>query len=90
MVKEQKNNFLFFAYLAGLSIVGFLATDMYLPAFDKMRIDLNTTKSNISATLSLFLAGYAIAQLVWGPISDKLGKRKTILMGLSIFMVSSF
>ncbi|WP_316820330.1 purine nucleoside transporter PunC [Pedobacter gandavensis] len=88
-VNHKKNSFLFFLYLVGLSIIGFLATDMYLPAFDKMRLDLGTSKSNISATLSLFLAGYGIAQLLWGPISDKFGKPKTVLMGLSIFTISS-
>ena len=89
MPKQNKNNFFFLVYLTGLSIIGFLATDMYLPAFEQMRVDLDTTKSSISATLSLFLAGYAIAQLMWGPISDKVGKPKTILMGLSIFALSS-
>jgi Bcr/CflA subfamily drug resistance transporter len=89
MSKNKRNSFLFFVYLTGLSIIGFLATDMYLPAFDKMRIDLNASKSSISATMSLFLAGYAIAQLLWGPISDKAGKPKTVLMGLCIFTVAS-
>lgn len=89
MPNNQKNSFLFFIYLTGLSIIGFLATDMYLPAFDKMRIDLGTSKSSISATLSLFLAGYCIAQLLWGPISDKIGKPKTVLTGLSIFTFAS-
>ncbi|MDR0228871.1 MAG: Bcr/CflA family multidrug efflux MFS transporter [Flavobacteriaceae bacterium] len=88
-MNRVKNKYSFLIYLTGLSIIGFLATDMYLPAFDKMRLDLNTTKSNISATLSLFLAGYAIAQLLWGPISDKVGKPKTIITGLSIFTISS-
>lgn len=88
-LNHKKNSFLFFIYLIGLSIIGFLATDMYLPAFDKMRLDLGTSKSNISATLSLFLAGYGIAQLLWGPISDKFGKPKTVLMGLSIFTIAS-
>lgn len=89
MPKQNKNNFFFLVYLAGLSIIGFLATDMYLPAFEQMRVDLATTKSSISATLSLFLAGYAIAQLIWGPISDKIGKPKTIIIGLMIFTLSS-
>ncbi|SDH91788.1 purine nucleoside transporter PunC [Myroides phaeus] len=89
MSNNKPNSFLFLVYLAGLSIIGFLATDMYLPAFDKMRIDLGTTKSNISLSLSLFLGGYAIAQLIWGPISEKFGKPKTILTGLGIFTISS-
>lgn len=89
MSGTTKNSFLFLVYLGGLSIIGFLATDMYLPAFDTMRIDLGTSKQNISASLSLFLGGFAIAQLIWGPISDKYGKPKSILMGLILFSVAS-
>ncbi|TCC96921.1 purine nucleoside transporter PunC [Pedobacter hiemivivus] len=89
IILKKKNSFLFFIYLVGLSIIGLLATDMYLPAFDKMRVDLGSTKSSIGATMSLFLAGYAIAQLIWGPISDKAGKPKTVLIGLSIFTIAS-
>lgn len=89
MLDKKKNSFLFLVYLVGLSIIGFLATDMYLPAFDMMRLDLATDKSNISASLSLFLAGYALAQLVWGPVSDKIGKPKTVLMGLTLFTLAS-
>lgn len=88
-MSTQKNNFLFLVYLAGLSIIGFLATDMYLPAFDTMKQDLNTSKSTIGASLTLFLGGYSIAQLLWGPIADKYGKPKAILTGLSIFAISS-
>lgn len=86
---NHNRNYLFLVYLAGLSIIGFLATDMYLPAFDAMREDLNTSKSNVSASLSLFLGGYAIAQLVWGPISDKFGRPKAIIAGLIIFILAS-
>ncbi|TDQ79925.1 purine nucleoside transporter PunC [Sphingobacterium yanglingense] len=89
MVNKEKNNFLFLVYLAGLSVIGFLATDMYLPAFDKMRIDLDTTKNSIGASLTLFLAGYAIAQLLWGPLADKIGRPQSILMGLGIFTLAS-
>lgn len=88
-MNPNKNNFMFLVYLTGLSIVGFLATDMYLPAFDKMRLDLDTSHANISISLSLFLGGYAIAQLLWGPLLDKFGKPKSILLGLGIFMLSS-
>lgn len=84
-----KNNFLFIVYLSLLSIVGFLTTDMYLPAFDTMRLTLDTSKSWISATLSIYLAGFALAQLLWGPISDRLGKTKAILLGLIIFIIAS-
>lgn len=84
---QPKKHFPF--YLALLSIVGFLATDMYLPAFDIMHRDLATSKALIGASLTLFLGGYAAGQLLWGPLSDRYGKPEAILAGLSIFTLSS-
>ncbi|EOV9629149.1 purine nucleoside transporter PunC [Cronobacter dublinensis] len=75
----------FLFWLAGLSVLGFLATDMYLPAFAAIEADLRTAPSAISASLSLFLAGFALAQLVWGPLSDRFGRRPVLLAGLGIF-----
>ncbi|MEM6159470.1 purine nucleoside transporter PunC [Erwinia sp. P6884] len=75
-------------YLAMLSIVGFLATDMYLPAFGAMQEDLHTEAGAISASLSLFLAGFACAQLFWGPLSDRIGRKPVLLMGLGLFSLS--
>lgn len=75
----------FLCWLAGLSVLGFLATDMYLPAFAAIEADLHTVPSAISASLSLFLAGFALAQLVWGPLSDRFGRRPVLLAGLGIF-----
>ncbi|EKK4000215.1 Bcr/CflA family multidrug efflux MFS transporter [Cronobacter sakazakii] len=75
----------FLCWLAGLSVLGFLATDMYLPAFAVIEADLHTVPSAISASLSLFLAGFALAQLVWGPLSDRFGRRPVLLAGLGIF-----
>ncbi|SQC93054.1 Inner membrane transport protein ydhC [Cedecea neteri] len=65
----------FLIWLAGLSVLGFLATDMYLPAFAAIQQDLGTTASAVSASLSLFLAGFAFAQLMWGPLSDRFGRK---------------
>ncbi|WP_455424625.1 purine nucleoside transporter PunC [Dryocola sp. LX212] len=78
----------FLIWLAGLSVLGFLATDMYLPAFAAIQQDLNTEASAVSASLSLFLAGFAFAQLMWGPMSDLFGRKPILLAGLSIFAVS--
>lgn len=75
----------FLIWLAGLSVLGFLATDMYLPAFAAIQQDLNTQAAAVSASLSLFLAGFAFAQLMWGPMSDRFGRRPVLLAGLAIF-----
>jgi len=75
----------FLVWLGGLSVLGFLATDMYLPAFSIMQADLQTPAAAISASLSLFLAGFAFAQLLWGPMSDRFGRKPVLLAGLAIF-----
>ncbi|OWF86053.1 Bcr/CflA family multidrug efflux transporter [Yersinia kristensenii] len=77
----------FMFYLAGLSMLGYLATDMYLPAFGAMQQELHTSAGSISASLSIFLAGFAIAQLIWGPVSDKLGRKPVLLVGLGLFAI---
>ena len=79
----------FLVWLAGLSVLGFLATDMYLPAFAAIQSDLQTPASAVSASLSLFLAGFAVAQLLWGPLSDHYGRKPILLLGLSIFALGS-
>ena len=79
----------FLVWLAGLSVLGFLATDMYLPAFAAIQGDLQTPASAVSASLSLFLAGFAAAQLLWGPLSDRYGRKPVLLIGLTIFALGS-
>ncbi|EAM7491866.1 Bcr/CflA family multidrug efflux MFS transporter [Salmonella enterica] len=79
----------FLVWLAGLSVLGFLATDMYLPAFAAIQADLQTPAAAVSASLSLFLAGFAVAQLLWGPLSDRYGRKPILLLGLSIFALGS-
>jgi Bcr/CflA subfamily drug resistance transporter len=74
-------------YLAGLSMLGYLATDMYLPAFGAMQQDLQISAGAISASLSIFLAGFAFAQLLWGPLSDRIGRKPVLLIGLALFAV---
>ena len=79
----------FLVWLAGLSVLGFLATDMYLPAFAAIQADLQTPASAVSASLSLFLAGFAAAQLLWGPLSDRYGRKPVLFIGLTIFALGS-
>ncbi len=72
-------------YLAGLSMLGYLAIDMYLPAFGMMQRELSISEGAISNSLSIFLFGFAVAQLLWGPLSDKVGRKPILLIGLSLF-----
>ncbi|MGY3571147.1 purine nucleoside transporter PunC [Vibrio paucivorans] len=77
-------------YLAALSMLGFVATDMYLPAFKAMEVDFATGPEQIALSLTVFLVGMALGQLVWGLASDKFGHRKTLASGLVLFTIASF
>lgn len=70
-------------------MLGFLATDMYLPAFETIRSEFGTTQTLISLSLSIFLLGMALGQLVYGPLSDRIGRKKMLFVGMTIFVVST-
>ncbi len=69
------------AVLALLAAVAPLAIDMYLPAFPEMAEEFDTSASAIQLTLTTFLLGMAIGQLVFGPLSDRFGRRPLLLVG---------
>jgi DHA1 family bicyclomycin/chloramphenicol resistance-like MFS transporter len=71
--------------LAGLTALAPLAIDAYLPAIPSMAISFGTSIHHVELSLSLFLAGFAIGQLIGGPFSDHFGRRLTVFVGLSIF-----
>ncbi|UPQ89028.1 purine nucleoside transporter PunC [Vibrio sinaloensis] len=76
-------------YLALLSMLGFIATDMYLPAFKSMEVAFATGPEQIALSLTVFLVGMAIGQLMWGLASDKFGHRNTLALGLFVFTIAS-
>lgn len=75
--------------LAFITAIGPLATDMYLPALPAIRSGLGATTAATQATLSFFLIGFALAQLFYGPVSDRKGRRPAMLFGLGLFTLGS-
>jgi DHA1 family bicyclomycin/chloramphenicol resistance-like MFS transporter len=77
------------AVLGALSSFGPLSMDMYLPSTPTIAANLHASQSLVQLTLSGCLAGLAVGQLVAGPISDGLGRKKPLLAGLVAFTVLS-
>ncbi len=69
--------------------VSILSTDLYLPSMPHLPELLSTDVSAVQLTLSLNLAAFALAQLIHGPLSDRIGRRKLLLYGLTGFFLSS-
>ncbi|MER6796097.1 hypothetical protein ABT262_29710, partial [Amycolatopsis mediterranei] len=64
----------FVLVLGGLTAFGPLSIDMYLPALPRMAADLHAADSTVQLTLSAFIVGLALGQLVLGPLSDALAR----------------
>lgn len=87
MTTKQRYSLLFI--LGGLSALAPLSIDMYLPAFPAMASSLNTNISQVAFSLTSYFIGVSIGQLFYGPITDKYGRRKPLLLGLLVFFVAT-
>ncbi|WP_101953103.1 multidrug effflux MFS transporter [Mycobacterium sp. 3519A] len=77
------------AVLGALVALGPLTIDMYLPALPKIADDLSVSESVAQLTLTGPLAGLALGQLIVGPLSDSLGRRKPMMAGIVLHMLAS-
>ena len=75
--------------LALLSSFTPLSIDMYLPALPVIAVDLKGTAGDIQLTLSAFMIAFGVGQIFYGPAGDRFGRRPVILLGLSIYVVTS-
>jgi DHA1 family bicyclomycin/chloramphenicol resistance-like MFS transporter len=78
-------------YITLVSLVAYaaIATDLYLPAIPYMIVDLGGTTSDGQLTLSVFMVGLALGQLVFGPLSDHFGRIPVVRAGTLLFLVTS-
>lgn len=77
------------ALLAILSAFIPLSTDMYLPALPTMAATFHAPTALVNLTLVLFFVFYSLGTLLWGPLSDKYGRKPILLIGLVLYIVSS-
>lgn len=76
-------------FLAMLAAFGSFSTDIYLSSMPILQHNFNTTVSQVQLTLSLYFLAFGLMQLVWGPISDRVGRKPVLLIGVLIFILSS-
>ena len=75
--------------LGALTAIGPLAIDMYLPALPTIAREFGVDASVVQSSLAAYFIGIAIGQAFYGPLSDRLGRKPILYLGLALFMVSS-
>ncbi len=75
--------------LGTLAAFGPLSIDMYLPALPTIAAEFGTTTAAVQQTLSAFFVGLALGQIFYGPISDRMGRRRPLLFGCAMYTVVS-
>lgn len=75
--------------LAALTAIGPATSDIYLPAFPAIAADLGASASEVQLTLTASLIGLALGQFVLGPISDRYGRRRPLIIGMALYCLAS-
>lgn len=86
---SRKKRFTILLILGLLSAVGPFSIDMYLPAFETIAKDFNTSIEHIQLSLTAFFIGIAAGQLIYGPLLDKYGRKKPLIVGFLIYIIAS-
>ncbi len=87
--ESMKKGFLFFAYLFLLSCLGQITSDIYLPALPAIQASLRTTTHMAQMSLALFMYGFAFSHLIFGPLSDSLGRKRPLMYGTVVAIAAS-
>lgn len=75
--------------IAGSLMLQPLSTDLYLASLPHLATDFGVTPAAVQKTLSLFVIGFGVAQLISGPLSDRFGRRPVLLGGMAIYIAAS-
>ena len=82
-------NLLLFIVLGAIGALTPLAIDMYLPAMPTIARDLGVQQGAVQITLTAYTAGFAIGQLIHGPLADSYGRRPVLILGILFFALAS-
>ncbi len=75
--------------LALLTALGPLSIDMYLPALPQMADEFGVSTQMVANTLPAYFLGLAMGQLIYGPVSDRIGRKKPLYFGLALYAIAS-
>jgi DHA1 family bicyclomycin/chloramphenicol resistance-like MFS transporter len=89
MTSPKRSSISIILMLGSLCVVTPFAIDMYLPAFSRIAAEFHTTTPAISLSLSTYFVGFALGQVLYGPLLDRYGRRRPLYAGLIAYVLCS-
>ena len=87
--KAPTRNLYIVLFATSLAIISMIGIDIYVPALDEIQSDFNTTAAMVGISMPAFFAGTFATQLIYGPISDVVGRKPVLLVGLCLFLLGT-
>jgi DHA1 family bicyclomycin/chloramphenicol resistance-like MFS transporter len=87
---SRPGTFTLTALLAAMTAIGPLSTDMYLPSLPAIAHAFDSSTAQAQFTISSYLVGFAIGQLIYGPVSDRYGRKPVLLAAVAVYCAASF
>ena len=88
-MRSKSQNFFLIVALGVLNALTPFTIDLYLPAFPQIAQELHTTAAKMSLTVSLYFVGFALGQVLYGPLLDRYGRKPPIYVGLAVYVLAS-
>ncbi|MDJ1506665.1 multidrug effflux MFS transporter [Xanthocytophaga agilis] len=86
---SKKHYFILIMILGSLATISPFSIDMYLPGFPAIAEDLHTSIANVQLSLTAYLVGISVGQLIYGPLLDRFGRKNPLYVGLSLYTLAS-
>lgn len=88
-VRSKRQDFLLILILGALNTITPFSIDMYLPAFPKIARDLHTGIDKVALSVSTYFLGYALGQILYGPLLDRYGRKPPLYAGLILYIIAT-
>jgi MFS transporter, DHA1 family, multidrug resistance protein len=88
-VRSKKKNFFLILMIGALNTITPFSIDMYLPAFPQVAHDLRTTITKVALSLSTYFLGFALGQILFGPLLDRFGRKPPLYAGLILYIIAT-
>jgi len=88
-MRLEPNSLPLIAVMAAILCVGEMATDIFISSLPTLVAEFYTSIAHAQLTLGVYMIGFALSQLVWGPVSDRYGRKPPLIAGMLLFMAGS-